>query len=61
MEKGGDPLKVAKLILKIAHTPSPHLRYGAGIEARWMPYLKVLLPHRIFDNLLRHGFELKKN
>ncbi len=61
MEKGGDPLKVAKLILKIARTPSPHLRYGAGIEARWMPYLKVLLPQRLFDNLLRHGFGLKKN
>lgn len=60
MEKGGNPLKVAKLISKIAHTRSPLLRYGAGSEACWMPYLKLLLPQRLFDKLLRHGFGLKK-
>ena len=61
MKKGGDPHKVAKLILKIVHTRSYKLRYCAGSEARWIPYLKVLLPQRLFDNLLRRGFGLKKD
>lgn len=60
MEKGGDPLKVAELILKITQTRSPLLRYGAGSGARWLPYLKLLLPQRMFDTLLRLGFGLKK-
>ncbi|MGN6541466.1 MAG: SDR family NAD(P)-dependent oxidoreductase [Ginsengibacter sp.] len=61
LNKGGDPYKVAQLILKVVHTGSPRLRYGAGSEAHWMPYLKVLLPQRLFDYLLRRGFGLKKN
>lgn len=56
---GGDPRKAARQILKIASTRAPRSRYGAGAEARWLPYLKVLLPQRLFDALLRRGFGLE--
>ncbi|GET23968.1 SDR family NAD(P)-dependent oxidoreductase [Prolixibacter sp. NT017] len=60
MGKGGDPMKVARLILKIARTRSPRFRYGVGAGARWIPYLRILLPQRTFDKLLRRGFGLRK-
>lgn len=58
--KGNDPHKMAKLILKIAITHSPKMRYAAGSEALLIPYLKVLLPQRFFVYLLRRGFGLSK-
>lgn len=50
--------KVARLILRIACARSPHLRYIAGRNERWVPYMKVLLPQRLFDYALRRGFGL---
>jgi hypothetical protein len=61
LRQGDDPRKVAHLILKVARTRSPLLRYGAGREAYWLPYLKVLLPQRLFDYLVRRGFGLLKD
>jgi NAD(P)-dependent dehydrogenase (short-subunit alcohol dehydrogenase family) len=58
--QGGDPQEAAEVILRIARSRSPRLRYGAGSEALWMPYLKVLLPQRLFDTLVRRGFGLEK-
>jgi hypothetical protein len=52
---------VAQLILQVARARSLRLRYGAGAEAHWVPYLKVLLPQRLFDYLLRRGFSLLKD
>jgi NAD(P)-dependent dehydrogenase (short-subunit alcohol dehydrogenase family) len=60
LRQGGDPHKAAELILKIARSPSPRLRYHAGSEAVWIPYLKVLLPQGLFDYLVRRGFGLEK-
>lgn len=56
LKEGGDPRKIAGLILKVARVPSPRLGYGAGSGAHWMPFLKVLLPQRIFDSAVRRGF-----
>lgn len=58
LRQGDDPRKAAQLILKVANAPTPRLRYGAGGEERWLPYLKVLLPQRIFDYAVRRGFGL---
>jgi NAD(P)-dependent dehydrogenase (short-subunit alcohol dehydrogenase family) len=58
--QGGDPHEAAELILKITRSRSPRLRYRAGSEALWIPYLKVLLPQRLFDYLIRRGFGLEK-
>jgi NAD(P)-dependent dehydrogenase (short-subunit alcohol dehydrogenase family) len=61
LRQGDDPFQVAHLILQAARARSPRLRYGAGGEAHWIPYLKVLLPQRLFDYLLRRGFGLQKD
>jgi NAD(P)-dependent dehydrogenase (short-subunit alcohol dehydrogenase family) len=53
------PDEVARHILMIARTPSPCLRYEVGREA-YLPYLKVLLPQRLFDALLRQEYGLLK-
>jgi NAD(P)-dependent dehydrogenase (short-subunit alcohol dehydrogenase family) len=60
IHRGGDPRVVARLILEITRVRSPRRRYGAGREATWLPYLKVLLPQSLFDRLLRRGFGLRK-
>ncbi len=56
--QGDDPAEAAALILRIARTPRPRLRYGAGREGRWLPYLRTLLPQRLTDTLLRRSFGL---
>lgn len=58
LRKGDDPHNVADLIVKIARDRSPRGRYGVGPEARWIPYLRVLLPQRLLDHALRRGFGL---
>lgn len=58
LRQGDDPQKVADLILRIARARSPKLRYGAGNDGRWLPYLKTLIPQRVFDQLLRRSFHL---
>jgi NAD(P)-dependent dehydrogenase (short-subunit alcohol dehydrogenase family) len=58
LRRGDDPRKVAALILRIARTRSPRYRYGAGRDGRWVPHLKVLLPQRLLDRLLRRDFGL---
>lgn len=59
LRRGDDPSTVAQLI--VARAPAPRLRYGVGSEARWLPYLRVLLPQSLFDRLLRRGFGLTRN
>ncbi len=58
LRDGGDPTTVARLVLRVARARSPRLRYPAGWEARFLPYLKVLAPQRLIDQLLRRGYGL---
>ncbi len=58
LAEGGDPGEAADLIVEIARAHAPHPRYGVGPEAFWLPHVKSLLPGRVFDQLLRHGFDL---
>ncbi|MGP4028727.1 SDR family NAD(P)-dependent oxidoreductase [Actinomadura sp. 3N407] len=58
--RGHDPQQLSRLLLKIVNSPSPRLRYGAGFEAHWLPYIKVLLPQRLFSRILRRAYGLPK-
>lgn len=60
LEQGGDPEKVAELILNVARSRAPAFRYGAGSSAVWIPSLRTLLPQWTFDYLVRRGFGLAK-
>jgi NAD(P)-dependent dehydrogenase (short-subunit alcohol dehydrogenase family) len=58
LRRGGDPHQVAQLIVKVACTSNPRLRYPIGPAPHWLPLLKVLLPQRLFDHLIRRGYRL---
>lgn len=60
LQRGGDPRRVARLVVKVARARTPRLRYPVGWEARWLPPLKVLLPQRLFDHLVRRGYGLHR-
>lgn len=60
LQRGGDPQQVARLVLSVARARTPRLRYPVGLAARWLPYLKVLLPQRLLDYLVRRGYGLRE-
>ena len=56
--QGDDPEKVAKMIVSIASSKSPRLRYRVGSDAIWVPRLKALLPESLFRLGLKRRFNL---
>ena len=47
-----DPLPVAKLIVRIAQTRNPRLRYRVGFDAQLQFWLHTLLPWKIYEKLV---------
>jgi len=47
-----DPQRIADLILRIAQSPKPKLRYLIGRDARSAKLLRSLLPTRLFQSIL---------
>jgi|SRR6187402_370765 len=47
-----DPQQIADLILRIAQSPKPKLRYLIGRDARSAKLLRTLLPTRLFQTIL---------
>jgi hypothetical protein len=60
IEHGDDPHKVAEMIVRIAESKSPRLRYRVGNDAVWVPRLKALLPYKLFRHGLRRRFNVNK-
>ena len=58
IEHGDDPHKVAEMIVRIAESESPRLRYRVGNDALWVPRLKALLPYKLFRRGIRRRFNL---
>jgi NAD(P)-dependent dehydrogenase (short-subunit alcohol dehydrogenase family) len=58
IDSGGEPRRVAELILAIAQARRPRLRYRVGADARWVPRLRQLLPESWFFAGLRRRFGL---
>jgi NAD(P)-dependent dehydrogenase (short-subunit alcohol dehydrogenase family) len=50
--KMGDPQDVAKLVVKIASTPRPKLRYLIGQDAQIQFWLKTLLPWKTYERVV---------
>jgi hypothetical protein len=61
LKKGDEPLKVARRVSRIVQDRSPRFRHGVGAEARWIPYLRVLLSQRMVDALLRRSYGLARH
>lgn len=60
VESGEDPLKMAKVVLKIINTPNPkiHYRVGAPMQ-KFSIVLKRILPDKVYENLLLKHYKLK--
>jgi NAD(P)-dependent dehydrogenase (short-subunit alcohol dehydrogenase family) len=58
ISQGGDPEKVADLVIKVAESKSPRLRYRIGNDAIWTPRLRMLLPETMFRFGTRRRFKL---
>ena len=56
--QGDKPEKVAELIVRIASSKSPRLRYRVGNDAIWVPRLKAVLPESLFRFGMRRRFNL---
>jgi NAD(P)-dependent dehydrogenase (short-subunit alcohol dehydrogenase family) len=48
----GDPIEVARAIVKIAHDPNPRLRYIVGKDAHIQLWLKRVLPWKWHERLI---------
>lgn len=58
LDHGQAPERAAHLIVEVARSKAPRFRYGVGRGAAWLPYLRTVLPQRLFDYLVRRGFGL---
>ncbi len=55
---GDNPEKVARLIVSVALSSSPRLRYRVGNDAFWMPSLRAIIPDSLFRLVARKRFNL---
>jgi NAD(P)-dependent dehydrogenase (short-subunit alcohol dehydrogenase family) len=55
---GDDPHRVAHVIAEVAGSASPRLRYRVGSDAVWLPRLKAMLPHSLFQRGMKRRFKL---
>jgi NAD(P)-dependent dehydrogenase (short-subunit alcohol dehydrogenase family) len=60
IEQGDDPSKVAEMIVRIAGTRSPRLRYRVGNDSVWIPRLRALLSDNLFRRGMRRRFNIDK-
>jgi len=56
--QGDNPEKVAQMIVSVALSQSPRLRYRVGNEAQWLPRLKAILPDKLFRLAARKRLNL---
>jgi len=56
--QGDKPEKVAELIVQVAESQSPRLRYRVGSDALWVPRLKAMLPESWFRLGIKKRFNL---
>jgi hypothetical protein len=57
VNKGADPIKIAKKVFKVINAKNPKKKYiiGSFLE-RIAPYLKLILPQKIFENIVMKSY-----
>lgn len=59
VSSGGDPIEVARKLLKIVQSANPRVHYAVGSPMQRLSIvLKRMLPARIFERLLRNHYKL---
>jgi short-subunit dehydrogenase len=56
-KEGGDPILVAKLVIKIIEAEKPKLHYPVG-RRKYVLTLKKILPQSMFENQVRKNFNI---
>lgn len=60
VDSGGDPLEMAKAILKIIETPKPAVRYKVGPALqKFSLVLKKILPSKTYEKILMNHYKIK--
>ena len=50
------PATVAKVVVTAVQSKRPKLRYPVGIQARWVPVIKQLVPQTLFERMMQQQF-----
>ena len=54
-----EPGAVARVVAHIVDHPAPRIRYPIGMQARFVPLLKALLPQAMFETIMRRQMHLQ--
>jgi NAD(P)-dependent dehydrogenase (short-subunit alcohol dehydrogenase family) len=57
-EAKGDAIDVAKLIVRIAQTRNPRLRYRIGNDANFGHWMKTLLPWKMWERMVENSLQI---
>ena len=61
VDKGGDPIQMAKAIYKIINTSKPKIHYKVGdFMQEFSIVLKRILPDKVYEKLLMNHYNIKK-
>lgn len=59
VETGPGPMAVARVVRSIVQGRSKKLHHPVGVEARWVPRLRKIMPHSVFERQLKTVFKIK--
>ncbi|PCC68631.1 short chain dehydrogenase [Nannocystis exedens] len=59
-QSGPDPIRFARLLLRILAARRPRLRYRLGTDAVWVPRARRLIPESVFEWLIRGNYEMNE-
>jgi hypothetical protein len=54
----GDAIDVAKLIVRIARTRNPRLRYRIGNDANFGHWMRALLPWKMWERMVENSLQI---
>jgi NAD(P)-dependent dehydrogenase (short-subunit alcohol dehydrogenase family) len=57
-QSGPDPSVMADCVARVLQARRPRLRYRVGMDARWVPRLRHLIPEALFEAALRKSYEI---
>jgi NAD(P)-dependent dehydrogenase (short-subunit alcohol dehydrogenase family) len=57
-QSGPDPSVMADCVARVLQARRPRLRYRVGMDARWVPRLRLLIPEAFFEAALRKSYEI---
>lgn len=57
-QSGPDPIKLARLVESILAAKRPKLRYRVGLDSKWVPRIRRVIPESLFERILRSNYKI---